>query len=461
VAAKLVAGAYAADISPRNSQFLFGYPHVSRYSTGIHDPLLSSSMYLCDGSTEALIIANDLIYVSRETCRRVRGRVAEATSIPESHIMITATHTHSGPVTVDLLSSSGDSVVPPPDPEYIRFAEGQMVVSAIRAQRSARPARVGLALAKVLDNQTNRHEPRGTNDPDIPVLVVRDAVHDRYQACMVIYSVHPTALHERSTLVSADFPGAIRQYLQDTLLGHDCTFLYHTGPAGNQSPRHVISSNDFVAAEKLGGEIGEIIGAVVPAVQYSDHVPISVAQENVELIPRAMPTIAEATARVRQAAEELDRHRRVGSPPEVVRTAECDWFGAEETLTLAHAAQDGRLQSAYKACLPCEVQAIRLGPWVFVAWPGEVFVEYSLLVKKEHANVFIASLANGELQGYIVTEDAVLQNRYEAGNSIFDYRSGMHLVKATERLLAQLRGSGRDAMQTAPSSLPTLGSVMR
>ena len=41
------------DITPRNSTFLYGYPHVSRLSTGVHDPLLSSSLYLDDGGTGA------------------------------------------------------------------------------------------------------------------------------------------------------------------------------------------------------------------------------------------------------------------------------------------------------------------------------------------------------------------------------------------------------------------------
>ena len=37
--AGLHAGAAVADITPAGSQFLFGYPHVNRYSTGVNDPL--------------------------------------------------------------------------------------------------------------------------------------------------------------------------------------------------------------------------------------------------------------------------------------------------------------------------------------------------------------------------------------------------------------------------------------
>jgi len=34
----LQAGAASVDVSPAGSQFLWGYPHVRRYSTGVHDP---------------------------------------------------------------------------------------------------------------------------------------------------------------------------------------------------------------------------------------------------------------------------------------------------------------------------------------------------------------------------------------------------------------------------------------
>ena len=78
MAAALIAGAATADITPDDAQFLFGYPHVRRYSTGVHDPLLSSALFLSDGKTSLLWVANDVIYVSRQTARRVRGRIAQA-----------------------------------------------------------------------------------------------------------------------------------------------------------------------------------------------------------------------------------------------------------------------------------------------------------------------------------------------------------------------------------------------
>ena len=82
----LIAGAAAADITPVDSQFLFGYPHVRRYSTGVHDPLMSSALFLSDGETPLMLVANDMIYISRDTARRVRGRIQSQTGMPAANI---------------------------------------------------------------------------------------------------------------------------------------------------------------------------------------------------------------------------------------------------------------------------------------------------------------------------------------------------------------------------------------
>ena len=118
-----------------------------------------------------------------------------------------------------------------------------------------------------------------------------------------------------------------------------------------------------------------------------------------------------------------------------IRTAEVDWFGAEELLHLSILAESNGLDPYYQACLPAEIQIITIGPWNFVAWPGEIFVEYALELKKKIKNAFVITLANGELQGYIASEEANQKGFYEASNSIFDPSGGQVLVTETIQLL--------------------------
>jgi hypothetical protein len=431
----LVAGAATTDITPEKSQFLLGYPHVERMSTGVHDRLLSSALYLYDGQTALLIVANDVVMIGNETVRHVRERIEKATGVPAANIMVTATHTHSGPITVDLFCCENDAVVPKVDPAYLRHLEQGIVTAAVQACRNPRPAVVGLAIADGSCVGTNRHDPTGPSNPEAPVLLVRDRDRQAFLAAMIVGSMHPTVLHEDSKLVSGDFPSMMRSYLQEHVLGNDCPVLYHTGPAGDQSPRHVTRSNTFEEATRLGHLFGQSIAKAIDSLIYTDDILLSCARELIDLPERSIPTVDRAQQQHDQAVGRLESLRRSEADSREIRTAECDWFGAEETLALAKAASSGRLREVLASVMPAEVSLMRIGPWAFAGWPGEVFVEFALQVKASCPNCYVIELANGELQSYLVTEEAVRKGWYEANNALLaSPDAGMKLVETTLKL---------------------------
>ena len=102
---KLMAGAATTDITPEEAVFLFGYPNVPRVSEGVHDRLLSTAIFLSDGRTPLLFVASDVVLISTALARRARQRIQQHTGIPVEHMVLSATHTHSGPVTADMLSN--------------------------------------------------------------------------------------------------------------------------------------------------------------------------------------------------------------------------------------------------------------------------------------------------------------------------------------------------------------------
>jgi len=431
----LKAGSAAVDITPEDSQFLFGYPHVERYSTGVNNPLFSSSLYLENGNNNMMFIANDIIFVDKELSRRVRKRISEETGVPEEGIMVTATHTHSGPITVDYLSNISDPIVPEADSGYLKLLENGIVESGIQAFRNSRPARIAMAVADGEGIGTNRRDPSGPADPQVPVLLLKEADSEDFIACMLVYSMHPTVLHEDSTLISGDFPSFTREYLQRELLGENCPVLYHTGPEGNQSPRHVTSSNTFSEAARLGGMLGKRVESAVRGQEYSTRADLAWTREFITPSIKRMPSLSDAEIHLKKAVEKLDLLRNNGSSRQDVRTAECDWFGAEETVTLAKAAESGIVKKYADSCLPAEVQLMKIGEWYFAGWPGEVFIEFSLEAKEKHENLFIINLANGEFQGYIVTPEAEEEGGYEASNAMFGSETGKMLIAATEKAL--------------------------
>src|SRR5688500_15840059 len=146
--ATLQAGAAVTDLTPRRSVFLYGYPHVARDSTGVHDALQCAALYLRGEGGQALFLANDIIHLTKGITADVRRQITTATGVPGDAIMLTATHTHSGPIVVSHVSNAADTTIPKPDPEYVAWAMQQMVAAAVAAFKAARPAELGCAVAR-------------------------------------------------------------------------------------------------------------------------------------------------------------------------------------------------------------------------------------------------------------------------------------------------------------------------
>jgi neutral ceramidase len=436
----LRAGIAQVDISPRKPMFLVGYPHVPRTSAGIHDPLYATALCLRSGDASLMLIAVDILFVTHATARQCRDAIRRSTGVPESNILISATHTHSGPVTYSYLSTRNDPVMPLPDPAYMEFFTASLARAGIEAWRNATPARLAATTARAQGVGGNRRSRDGLADPEVGILyLVRDP---NYQplALSLTYSMHPTVLHEDSRLVSSDFPGYARQILTERLPG--LTVCYHTGPAGDQSPRYHVKGQTFAEAERLGRKLGDCVHRAVAALKpgdFADNPVLRAMQSFVDLPVREFVSVAEAEGRLRAASEEYERLRRENAGHGPVRTAECTVFGAEELVALAQAQAMGEVEACRREQLPAEVQVLRIGDAFWVGLRGELFVEYGLEIKRRAPRpAFVISLANGELQGYIVTPEADAQGGYEAACSFFTPEAGRIL---SDKAVAMMEAS--------------------
>jgi neutral ceramidase len=438
----LMAGAATADISPTRPAALFGYPHVERISTGVHDPLLASALYLRDGANAVVLAALDLLVLDPPAARAIRRAVAQKLAASEEGMFISCTHTHSGPITSRLLAWHDDPAVPPPDPAYLQFVEDRVIESVDRAARVAVPAEIAWTTADARGVGGNRLSPSGVTDPEVGILAVREAGGDRLLAMAAIYGMHPTVLHEDSTLVSSDFPHYARQQLRDEF-GQSLVVLYHSAPCGNQSPRFFVRGQTFDEAERLGRSLGRAIATSVARLedrQWDSGGPLAGKLLAVDLPRRPLLPVADAERLVAEDRAEDERLKSAPGERAKVRTAECAVFGSEGTLALARLEARGEIERVLQAYRPIEVQAVRIGEGCLAGLPGELFTEYALDIKRRWpGRVFPVSLVNGHLQGYVVTADAAQAGGYEALTSVLDGpKAGERLVRATLELLAAL-----------------------
>jgi neutral ceramidase len=436
----LLAGTAVRDLTPQKPLFLAGYPHVPRISEGVHDPLLASALYLGDGSQAQLFIAADALFISAATTAVCRAAIHEATGIPQVSILISATHTHSAPITSSILAWRDDPVVPPPDPDYLEYFHRNIIATGVAAFEGAEPARLAITSAQADGVGCNRLDSGGPFDSEVGLLAVQRQRDRKLAGLLLIYGMHPTVLHEDSRLVSADFPCFTREQLRKTH-PHLIT-VYHAGPCGNLSPRYHVKSQTFAEAEKLGRRLGDSVLRALEKLGDNDFTqtpPLVSAQTRAELPPNSFLPVAEAEAKLRQARSDYETLKLGNAPHGPIRTAECAVFGCEEALTLARAQASGELRQWQQRFQRAEVQVFRIGDAFIVAWPGEQFVEYALELKRAAGKrTFAISLANGELQGYIVTPEAAAAGGYEAAFALFRPEAGQRLVNASLSLIKEM-----------------------
>ncbi len=440
---ELQAGAAIGEINPLGNVALYGYPHVPRISTGVHDDLLASVLVLRDGAETVVLAALDLLMIEPPFARELRRSVAEAVGCREACVLISCTHTHSGPVTSRLVGWSADPTIPAPDASYLERVRVQLCDAARQAVDALCPAELVWTNADATGVGGNRLADDGVTDPACGLLAIRSRSDHQPLAAVLIYGMHPTILHEDSTLVSADFPYYARRHLQEHL-GARIPVLYHTAPAGNQSPRRFVNGQTFAEAERLGRKLGAAVASAWDQCAPADWCPevrLGGLLHGITLPQRKMGALAEAEQLLEAYRSRYEQLVREGAPRVEVRTAECSVFGAEGMLALARAAADGTLDARLRDYTPVDVQALRIGQTAVIGLPGELFTEYSLMLKRRAAvPTYAISLVNGELQGYIVTPQAARAGGYEATNAVFAPEAGDLLVEAACALVQTLFG---------------------
>jgi hypothetical protein len=403
--------------------------------------LLASVLWLDDGTTRLVLAALDLLMVEPPVARKWRRQVAAAVAVPEAHIFISCTHTHSGPVTSQMVGWRNDPAVPAPDPAYLDWVANRVVEAAKAAAAKTAPAELAWTSADARGVGGNRLAADGITDPECGVLAVRERASRRMLAVSLVYGMHPTVMHEDSTLVSSDFLHYTRQHLRERW-HNELTVLCHTAPCGNQSPRYFVKGQTFDEAERLGRKLGVAAEGALQAItggKWAAEPRLAGVLAAVELPRRAVPAPEAARAVLDEYRATFARYKAEGVPKPIVRTAECAVFGAEGMVALAEAAARGELARLLADYAPLEVQALRIGSAVLIGLPGECLTEHSLAIKQAaRMRTFVVSLVNGELQGYIVTPEAEAAGGYEATNGVYAAGSGQVLVQKALELVEKL-----------------------
>lgn len=430
----LKAGVALTEITPEQGLELAGYPHYPRNNTGAHDPLYAACMYLNDGKTEVAMVTLDLLFFSKQHAATARKLIAEKCGL--ENVMISCSHTHSGPWASGRLDIESLEAGKEQPKEYVECLIGKIVEIVCKAKAECFDAQfaAGTALCGAESGVGgNRRMPGGPHDPLVSVMTVKDS-SDVIRGIFVNYTLHPTFIHEWSTVCTADYPGYIRVQLGE--LAKDAVVGFAQGTSGNQSSRYYRQGESYDEAERVGRILGKAAYSVVEKADWKSEMEIKVAGTSIEVPIRNFGSQEELEAQVaRDEAVYKDLYAKYGDSKVreeyyLWQNANLKLLGSEDQLGYVKMKKNGTKIELLEDEVPAEIQVFRLGDACVVGIQGEVFVEYGLFIKAMagFGTVIVNELSNGVLPGYMYTPESLVTGGYETDTSMLDASFGRMLI---------------------------------
>tara|TARA_A100001037_G_scaffold174463_2_gene156470 strand:+ start:3584 stop:4987 length:1404 start_codon:yes stop_codon:yes gene_type:complete len=440
----LAAGTARVDITPPIGIAHAGWGAQSHEGAqGIDMPLTITALVISndgndDPTNRIAILDIDTCMLTKEYDERIRGAVTEASGIPSVNQRVSYTHTHSGPIEGLSWIVQGSEMVEPWF-ESMAPASAKAVEKAIsnivpvRSDSGSGQCEININRRPVShDGQvfTGRN-PSGFVDHEVLVTAIDD-LDGNPVATLVNYACHPTIMGPENKLITPDYPGPMRETVEN-IVGGTCLFLQ--GAAGNQGPIDGFTGDTSVY-KKLGKQLGieaarirldidpvpreEKLEQILPsgadlgiysfdqAGESDDN--LGIIESGSPLPIKEMPPESEVQANFDRIKANLESVRNSGGSIDEIKQAA---FPAKrETLLLRHTQTFGR--GGDKQEIP--IQVIRIGNTALVAIPVEPFAEIGTAVKERSPAdwTLFSGYANG-YYGYLPMAYAYPEGGYEVG----------------------------------------------
>ena len=452
-ASGLKAGAFAQNITPTHLPSPINGNMKGGQASTVNDPMLARCLAVSNESAELILCVVDSCMIPREICEAAKKLVANETGVPVSHMLISATHSHTCATMAAVFQSD-------PDAGYIAELPAMIAKGLIVAHKNLEPAEIawskdsdptqvfnrrwflkeGQTVENPFDSTTDRAlmnpgiqnpkvtGPSGPIDPDVCILAARSAADKRPIAVLANYSLHYVG---GLPAISADYYGAFTNELAARLNATDTRYagkpafvgIMSNGTSGNIN--NINFGGPATIRKKAPGEqINAVAASVCDAAmrawnKLAWHAAAPIVSEERDLL-----------LGVRKATSaELERAKRVTET--VAKDKDGQWSDRKAIY-----AREALLLDKYPDQVPCKLQAHRIGGLTIASIPCEVFVEIGLDLKQskpldEH---FTVSLANG-YNGYLPTPEHHELGGYETWRA----RSSYLEVDASTKISAQLK----------------------
>jgi neutral ceramidase len=437
---ELKIGAAAVKITPPLGVPLAGQ-YFDRGATAVHDDLYARAMVIEKGGVKVAIVSCDLVDIGTTLVPEVRRLAFSATGIPEDHIMVSATHSHTGPVIPSPGNiNSSQSKIPEVLSTYISKLPGLISESIRLSNNNLKPAHLSFGLGHEETISFNRRffmtdgtvgwnpgklnpmiiKPAGPIDPDVAVMYAESA-EGKPLLTYVNFALHLDIAGGLE--ISADMPYTLSKILGE-VRNTEMITMFTQGCCGNINHINVKSAAEqsgYAEAERIGTVLaGEVIRT------FTRLKPINVSNIAVksQVVPLALADFSK---------EDLPWASKITS-----KYGEPD---AAPFMDMVKAFKILEINDRKGKPIGAEIQVIALGDsCAIVSLPGEVFTELGMYIKSRSPYPFtvVEELANISAD-YIPDMKAYMEGNYEPVSSRCAPGSGELLAKKAVEMLWELK----------------------
>ncbi len=425
---KLKAGAASVCITPPVGVDLCGFAGRDSGSVGVHDDLYAKALVLDDGKKRVAIVTADLIGLDFETVNGIREGVSAGGWADPGSVMISCSHTHSGPAT-RRLRSIGET-----DGAYMNMTARKIVGAVAMACRDLAPSSFGFGRGDALVGINRRmkredgitvlgENPGGPVAPWVDVIRV-DREDGSPYAVLSSHAAHPVVMARTNLLVSADYPGYAMHLVEKN---EPVISMFAQGCCGNINSKPVAGT--FEDVKRLGTILGAEIVKTFESIGTSTDVSLDVSSALLKLPLMELPPKEELVREAERCRSDLKRYE--SDPEKLKRSAEASYLKwTEDAIALLD-------DPSGPAFLDFPVQAVRIGDGVIVGLPGEIFVEYALEIRSRSPfdPTMVLGYTNGVI-GYVPTREAYGEGGYEVDTAYKFYGVQMISPESEEIITA-------------------------
>ena len=238
-------------------------------ATGVHRPLTATAVLLQDlaGEHQVVLLAVDHCLLWAPEMEALLTAVAQQAQVPRESILVAFSHTHgAGLMDASRSHLPGGELIAP----YLDTLASRLAAMVQEARKALQPAvitygagRCALAAHRDFFDATIQQIVCGFNpggSSDDTVLLGRVTASDgRLLATIVNYACHPTTLAWANTLISPDYPGAMREVVE-AATNAPCVFLQ--GASADLGPKEGYVGDPAVA-DRNGRQLGYAVLATL------------------------------------------------------------------------------------------------------------------------------------------------------------------------------------------------------